>query len=232
MFSQIMPELSRDREVIAVDLQAHGRTADIDRPLTYQGMADDVAEFISFLGFQQVDVMGYSLGGEVALRTAIQHPQLVSRLVLVSTAFSRRGWYPEVLDAEAHTGFAVAEQMKQTPMYQLYVRTAPNPEDWPVLLSKLHDLLVQDYDWSDEVRRLQTPTLLIFGDADAVQTAHAVKFFELLGGGQRDGGWDGSGFSKARLAILPGVTHYNVFASASMLSAAIQYFDAPKSSSK
>jgi len=232
MFSQIVPELSRNREVIAVDLQAHGRTADINRPLTYQMMAEDVAALITFLGFRQVDVMGYSLGGEVALRTAIQHPQQVSRLVLVSTAFSRSGWYPEILDAEAHSGPEVAEQMKQTPMYQLYVRTAPKPENWPILLGKLRDLLTQDYDWSDEVRRLQTPTLLIFGDADAIQTAHAVKFFELLGGGQRDGGWDGSGISRTRLAILPGLTHYTVFASASIVPTAVQFLDAPQLSRK
>jgi pimeloyl-ACP methyl ester carboxylesterase len=225
IFSQIIPALSQSREVIAVDLQAHGRTADIDQPLSYESMADDVADLIHFLGFKKADVMGYSLGGEVALRLAIQHPQQVSRLVLVSTAFKRDGWYPEILAAEARTGPEVAEQMKQTPMYQLYARTAPKPADWPVLLSKLQQLLAENYDWTRDVAQIRLPTLLVFGDADAVRTAHAEEFFELLGGGKKDGGWDGAGVSSARLAILPGVTHYTVFSSPVMAATVVQFLD-------
>lgn len=163
IFSSIMPDLSRNHQVIAVDLQAHGRTADIARPLSYDAMADDIADLIQCLGIEKADVMGYSLGGEVALRVAIQHPKAVRKLVLVSVAYKSSGWYPEILAAEARTGPEVFEQMKQTPMYQLYQRTAPRPADWPVLLSKLNRLLTQDYDWSSEVTKIQTPTLLVFG---------------------------------------------------------------------
>ncbi len=228
MFSQIMPLLSNTRQVIAVDLQAHGRTADIDRPLSMESMADDIAALMKHLGIEKADVMGYSLGGGVALRTAIQHPRVVRKLVVVSAAFKRDGWYPEIVAGMSQMGPGAAEPMKQTPMYQLYARVAPRPADWPVLLTKLGELLRKDYDWSKDVAAIKAPTLLVFGDADAVRTAHAVQFFELLGGGKKDGGWDGSGVSNARLAILPGVTHYNIFSSPALASTVTPFLDAPK----
>jgi len=196
-FTEI-PLLSNSRQVIAVDLQAHGRTADIDRPLSYEAMADDIAALIKYLGLEKADVMGYSLGGGVALRTAIQHPDLVRKLVVVSTTFKHTGWYPEILAAMAQSGPAQAEQMKQSPMYQTYARVAPKPADWPVLFTKLGELLRKDYDWSKHVASIKAPALLVFGDADAVRTAHAVEFFELLGGGKKDAGWDGSGMPKSQ----------------------------------
>jgi pimeloyl-ACP methyl ester carboxylesterase len=116
--------------------------------------------------------------------------------------------------------------MKQMPMYQSYAKSAPRPEDWPVLLTKLGDLLRQDYDWSAAVANLQAPTLLVAGDADSVRTAHAVQFFELLGGGQKDAGWDGSGMSNARLAILPGTTHYTIFALPLLAATVIPFLEA------
>jgi pimeloyl-ACP methyl ester carboxylesterase len=227
MFAEILPMLSSVRRVIAVDLQAHGRTADIDRPLSLEAMADDIATLLKHLGFDKADVMGYSLGGGVALRTAIQHPDVVRKLVLVSTAFKRDGWYPEIQRAMSQMGPAAAEPMKQTPMYPLYARVAPRPEDWPLLLTKLGELLRKDYDWSKEVAAIKAPTLLVYGDADAIRTAHALEFFELLGGGQKDGGWDGSGVSNARLAILPGLTHYNIFSSPALAAAVTPFLEAP-----
>ena len=229
MFSDIMPQLSKDRHVIAVDLQAHGRTADIDRPLSFESMADDVAALVIHLKIEKVDVMGYSVGGEVALRVAIQHPDIVRRLVVVSATFRRDGWYPEIVAGMTKMGPESAAAMKQTPMYELYARTAPRPEDWVVLNTKLGDLFRHDYDWSNEVATIKVPTLLVFGDADAVRTSHAVQFFELLGGGKRDGGWDGSGMSNARLAILPGVTHYTIFASPVLASTVAAFLDAQMS---
>jgi len=227
MFNPILPLLSNTRRVIAVDLQAHGRTADIDRPLTMEAMADDIAALIKHLGIEKADVMGYSLGGGVALRTAIQHPGAVRKLVVVSTAFKRDGWYPEIVAGMAQMGPGAAEPMKQTPMYQMYARIAPKPEDWPVLLTKLGELLRKDYDWSKDVAAIQAPTLLVIGDADAVRTEQAVQFFESLGGGKKDGGWDGSGMSNARLAILPGLTHYSIFSSPMLATAVTPFLDAP-----
>jgi pimeloyl-ACP methyl ester carboxylesterase len=217
--------------VITVDLQAHGRTADIDRPLRYEAMADDIAALIKYLGFPKADVMGYSVGGGVAMRTAVQHPESVRKLVVVSATFKADGWYPEIRAGMAQMGAGAAEPMKKTPMYQMYARIA-NPADWPTLLTKLGDLLRKDYDWSEDVAAIKAPTLLVFGDADAVRTAHAVQFFELLGGGKRDAGWDGSGMSTARLAILPGVTHYTIFSSPTLASTITPFLDAPMRGTK
>jgi pimeloyl-ACP methyl ester carboxylesterase len=225
MFGEVLPMLAEGRKVIGVDLQAHGRTADIDRPLSYEQMADDVAALIGHLGFERADVMGYSLGGGVALQTAIRHPDAVRKLVVVSTAFKRDGWYPEVLAGMEQMGPAAAEPMKQTPMYQLYAGVAPRPEDWPVLLTKLGDLLGRDYDWSEQVAAMQVPTMIVVGDADSIRTAHAVEFFGLLGGGKRDAGWDGSGMPDARLAILPGTTHYEIFFSPTLASTVTPFLD-------
>ncbi len=232
MFGEVLPLLSKTRRVIAVDLQAHGRTADIDRPMTFEAMADDIAALMTHLEIERADVMGYSLGGGVALRIAVRHPDMVRKLVLVSIAFKLDGWYPEIVSGMAHVGAGSAEAMKQTPMYQLYARIAPKPADWPVLLTKIGELLRMDYDWSKDVAAIKAPTLLVFGDADAVRTAHAVQFFELLGGGKKDGGWDGSGMSNARLAILPGLTHYNIFSSPALASTVTPFLDVPMRGAK
>jgi pimeloyl-ACP methyl ester carboxylesterase len=227
MFGGVLPALAAGRRVIAVDLQAHGRTADVDRPLRFELLADDVAALLQHLRIQRADVMGYSLGGGTALQTAIRHPDAIDRLVLVSTPFARAGWYPDILAGQAQLGPQAAEPMKQTPLYQLYAGLAPRPEDWPVLLTKLGELLAQDYDWSQDVAALQAPTLLVYGDADAVATSHAVAFFRLLGGGQRDAGFDRSGMSNARLAILPGTTHYDIFAAPALAAVVAPFLDAP-----
>jgi pimeloyl-ACP methyl ester carboxylesterase len=184
MFGEVLPLLAQGRQVIAADLQAHGRTADIDRPLKLDSMADDIRALIEHLGLEEADVMGYSLGGGVALQTVIRHPQVVRKLVLVSTPFSRNGWYPEVRAEMEQMGPKAAQPMKQTPMYQVYSSVAPRPEDWPVLLTKLGQLLGQDYDLSEGVAVIEAPTMIVVGDADSVRTAHAVEFFELLGGGK------------------------------------------------
>ena len=224
MFVPMFDQLSRGRQVIAAELQAHGHTADIDRPLRYELLADDIAALIKYLKLGQVDLMGYSLGGGVALQTAIRHPELVRKLVLVSTTCKRTGWYPEVL-AGMGQGAENAEAMKQTPMYQAYSRVAPRIQDWPVLMTKLAEMLGRDYDWSAEVAAIKIPVMLVVGDADSVRTAHAVEFFELLGGGKRDAGWDGSGMTLNRLAILPGTTHFTIFSSPAMVSVVRSFLD-------
>src|SRR5262249_26872180 len=173
------------------------------------------------------DLTGYSLGGGVALRTAIQHPEVVRKLVLVSIPFKKSGWYPELQAGQAQMGPEVAEAMRPTPLYAAYAALAPRPQDWPVLVTKLGDLLRQDYDWSAEVAALRAPTMLVVGDADGVRTAHTVEFYELLGGGKADAGFDGSGMSVARLAILPGLTHYTIFSSPALASAVTPFLDAP-----
>jgi pimeloyl-ACP methyl ester carboxylesterase len=232
MFREILPLLSSSRRAITVDLQAHGRTADINRPMAFESMADDVAALAKHLGIENAEVMGYSLGAGVALRTTIRHANLVRKLVLVSTAFKRDGWYPEILAGMAQVDAGAAESMKQTLMYQMYSRIAPKPVDWPVLLSKIGELLRKNYDWSNDVASIKIPTMLVFGDADAIPPTHAAQFFELLGGGKKDGGWDGSGISTARLAILPGLTHYNIFSSPLLASTVTSFLDAQSRTAK
>jgi pimeloyl-ACP methyl ester carboxylesterase len=225
MFGTNVDALAAGRRVIGVDLQSHGRSPAADRPMRFETMADDIAALIRHLGLEKADVMGFSLGGGVALRTGIQHPDVVDRLVLVSTPFKRFGWYPEMVTAMNAMGPEVAEPMKQTPMYEAYQRVAPLVEDWPVLVTQLTALLKLDYDWTDEARGLSMPTLIVVGDADGLSPRHAVEFFELLGGGQRDAGWDRSGMTQHRLAILPGVTHYDINVSPKLAAAVTAFLD-------
>lgn len=226
-FCDIIPLLSKTRQVIVVDLQAHGRTADIDRPITSEAMADDIAALMTYLEIPKADLLGYSMGAAVALQTVIRHPAIVGRLVVVSVPCKRDGWYPEVLAAMAHMGPAMAEQMKPSPVYKTYASVAPRPEDWTTLVTKLSAALKIDFDWTKEVAEIKIPTLLVFGDSDAVRPAHMVEFFSLLGGGQKDGGWDGSGIPKSHLAVLPGATHYNMLESPLLPQVVAAFLDTP-----
>jgi pimeloyl-ACP methyl ester carboxylesterase len=225
MFGPNLPALAKGRQVIAVDLQGHGRTADIDRPISPQLMADDIAALIKHLGLDKPDIMGYSLGGGVAFFVALRHPELVGKLVLVSTPIRRNAFYPEMLAQQEQVGPEAAEAMKQTPMYQLYASIAPRPEDWPRLLQKIGEAMKGDFDYSKEVAQIKAPTMIVAGDADIFPPSHAVEFFGLLGGGKRDGGWDGSGISNARLAILPGVTHYTMAIAPALAPAVTPFLD-------
>jgi pimeloyl-ACP methyl ester carboxylesterase len=229
MFGPILPALAADRQVIAVDLQGHGRTADIDRPLDARLMADDIAALIGHLGLGRPDVMGYSLGGGVAMFTALRHPELVRRLVVVSAHIRRSAIYPEMLAQQGQLGPEAAAFMEDTPMYQLYQRVAPRPEDFGRLLGKIGESMAKDFDFSDEVRGLQVPTLIACGDADMAPPSHYVEIFGLLGGGQRDGGWMGEGRPAGghALAIIPGETHYSVFVSPVLAAAATSFLDRP-----
>lgn len=227
MFGPNLSALAKGRQVIAVDLQGHGRTADIDRPLSVELMADDIAALIKHLKLERPDIMGYSLGGGVALQTAIRHPELVGKLVVVSTPIKRSAFYPDILAQQGQVTAAAAEAMKQTPMYQLYASIAPRPEDWARLLGKIGDAMKNDFDFSNDVAGIKATTLVVAGDADIFPPAHAVEVFGLLGGGKRDGGWDGSGQPKSRLAILPGLTHYTIFSAPALASTVIPFLDAP-----
>ena len=230
MFGPVLPALSSGHQVIAVDLQGHGRTADIDRPLDVRLMADDIAALIEHLGLDTPDVFGYSLGGGVAFFTAARHPELVGRLVMVSAHVRSDAIYPAMRDQQGQVTGDAAELMKDTPMYELYQRVAPRPDDFPRLLGKIGEAMAVDFDFSEDVRRLQVPTLFACADADMFPPSHAVEVFELLDGGQRDGGWMGEGRPAGghALAILPGLTHYNIFLSPLLAAAALAFIDAPR----
>jgi pimeloyl-ACP methyl ester carboxylesterase len=229
MFGPILPALAERHQVIAVDLQGHGRTADIDRPIDPRLMADDIAALIEHLGLDRPDVVGYSLGGGVALLTAAQYPSLVGRLVAASANIRPDAIYPEMRAQQGQVNAAAAEFMKDTPMYQLYQRVAPRPEDFPRLLDKVGEAMAKDFDFSEEVRGLQVPTLVVAADADMAPPSHYVEVFKLLDGGLRDGGWAGEGRPKGghALAILPGLTHYDIFASPLFVAVTLAFLDQP-----
>ncbi|MGA3019638.1 MAG: alpha/beta hydrolase, partial [Bryobacteraceae bacterium] len=171
MFGPNLAALAKTRRVIAVDLQAHGRTADIDRPLHFELLADDIAALIAHLRLKKTGVMGFSLGGGVALQLAIRPPKIVRKLVLVSTPFRRDGFYPEVLRNFDQMGPETGSFMKHSPLYRLYPGV-----DWPKLFAKLGDLQRQDYDWSSQVSKIKAPVLIVFADADAIRPAHIIEF--------------------------------------------------------
>jgi pimeloyl-ACP methyl ester carboxylesterase len=227
MFGPVLPTLAERHQVIAVDLQGHGRTADIDRPIDVRLMADDIAALIDHLGLDKPDLVGYSLGGGVALHSAAKYPAKVGRLVVVSANIRPDAVYPEIRAQQGQVSAAAAEFMKDTPMYQLYQRVAPHPENFPRLLDKIGDAMAKDFDFSDEVRSLQVPTLLVAADADMAPPSHYVEVFNLLDGGLRDGGWTGEGRPRGghALAILPGLTHYNVFRSPLFAAVTVAFLD-------
>ena len=227
MFGPVIPALAAGHHVIAPDLQGHGRTADIDRPIDVRLMADDIGALIRYLGLEQADVMGCSLGGGVAFHTAVKYPELVRRAVVVSANIRRSAIYPEMLAQQGRVRADTAEFMMDTPMYQLYKRVAPRPEDFGRLLDKIGSSMAQDFDFTEDVRRLQVPTLFACADADMFPPSHAVEVFALLDGGQRDGGWMAEGRPKGghALAILPGLTHYSIFSSPLLAEAAMSFLN-------
>jgi len=225
MFKPIMPAFTEHRQVIAIDLQGHGRTELGSRKISLIDIGDDVARVLQQLGYRNVDVLGYSFGGGVAFRLAVQHPEMVRRLALVSAGFASEGFYPEMREQQKQVGAAIAEQMKPTPMYQSYVAVAPKPEDFPRLLQAMGDLMREQYDYSADVKKLTMPTMLIFGDSDMYRPEHIVEFYKLLGGGLRDAGWNRETMSKNRLAILPDQTHYDIFFSPKLAAAALPFLD-------
>ena len=227
MFAPVLPKLAERHEVITVDLQGHGRTADIDRPIDARLMADDIAALIDHLALDRPDLVGYSLGGGVAMHTAIKYPAKVRRLVSASVNIRRDAIYPEMLAQQGQVTAAAAEFMKDTPMYQDYKRVAPRPEDFPGLLDKIGQGMANSFDFSEEVRGIQVPTLIVAADADMAPPSHFVEVFKLLGGGLRDGGWTGEGRPQGghALAILPGLTHYNIFSSPLFVAAVLSFLD-------
>jgi pimeloyl-ACP methyl ester carboxylesterase len=209
-FGPTLAELAKTHQVIAVHLQGHGHTPDIDRPLRREFMADDMAALLGLLKLAQADVMGYSMGGAVALQLAFRHPALVRRLVVVSTPMRRADTYPEGIarfDGMVASAPQIGAALQQSPLAQLYPAV-----DWTRLFAKLGEMVAQDYDWSAEVAALTMPVMLVFADADGWRPEGIMAFYRQLGGGLRDGGLDGTGRPAGQLAIVPGTTHYNLLA--------------------
>ena len=200
---EVVPGLAETRQVIAVELQGHGHTADIDRPITYEGMADDTAALLRHLGIEQADVFGYSMGGGVALQLAIRHPRLVRKLVSASASYTSDGMQPEL---HGMIPSITPEMFAGSPIEAAYLEVAPNPEHFPTLVEKLKRLDMTPYAWpADDIRGIPAPTLIVVGDSDAIRLEHAVEMFRLLGGGVMG---DLVGLPNSQLVVLPGTAHF------------------------
>jgi pimeloyl-ACP methyl ester carboxylesterase len=220
----LLSGLANTRQVIAVDLQGHGRTADVDRPITYEQMADDVAALMEHLGISQADIVGYSMGGSIVLQVAMRHPDSVRKLVAASGQYRLDGLYPEVIAGIATN--STPEIMMGTPWYENYAAVAPNPEDFPTLVEKLKRLDAEEFAWDEaEIEAIAAPALLIYGDADVIRPEHMVELFQMLGGGVPG---DMTGLPKTRMAILPSTTHVGVMNRADWLLPMItEFLDEP-----
>ena len=220
MYGVPLTEMAKTHQVIALHYQGHGLSKDSERPWSFEAFADDVVALMDHLGIDKASVMGYSSGAQVALQVAIRHPQVVDKLIVISTAFRNDGYYPEVLEAFAQrpaAAPAIAEQVSQSPLASLYPSV-----DWETVFRKTGELANQDHDWSSSVASIKAPTLLIFADADAIRPEHMAEFYKLLGGGQRDAGLDGSLRPQNQVAIIPNTTHYTLISS----SAAFEFASA------
>ena len=204
--------LAKTRQVIAVEMQGHGRTADTDRPISFPTMADDIAALLEHLNVSNADLVGYSFGGASALRAAIQYRNKVRRLVVISSPTAKTGWYPEAQRGMSQVSAAMAVNLMQAPTGQ-FSRQWPEPQLFPQFLNKMGKMLGEDYDWSKEVAQLPMPVLLVFADNDSISQRHIAEFFALLGGGVREPGWQNTQLSQSRLAVVPGYSHYNFLTS-------------------
>lgn len=215
----IIPRLARTHRVYALELQGHGRTTDIDRPITYPNLADDVAAFMDAVDLKKADVFGYSMGAATGLQLAIRHPDKVNKLVAASGAYDAEGWQPEF---KAFIPQMTVEMFVEMPFAAEYRRLAPNPEGFPGLVGKLIQLEKESMAWEKDVQAIKTPVLIISGDADAATLEHSVAMFRLLGGGVM--GDMGKPLPASRLAILPATSHTAVITQIDLLLGFIEPF--------
>jgi pimeloyl-ACP methyl ester carboxylesterase len=218
-FGGVIPSLAKTRQVVAVEQQAHGHTADIDRPLSIRNWTDDTAALLGHLGIERADLFGYSSGSAVAFQLALDHPELVGKLVLASFSYRLDGLHPGLMD---NIGGLQPEHLAGTPFERDYARVAPNPGDWPKLIEKIKQMDADLPEWTaDDVRGLAAPTMVVIGDSDIVQPEHAVETFRLLGGGVLG---DLAGLPRSRLAVLPGTTHVTLVQRADWLASMVGEF--------
>ena len=219
-FGALLPELAKTRQVVGLELQAHGHTADIDRPLSLEWMADDVAAAIKELGYGTADVFGYSMGAGVALRVAIRHPEVVRKLIIAAVTYTFSGIHPGLMEG---LGNMTPDMMYGSPCHDEYMKIAPHPEDFAKLFAKKTEMDRQTKDIpAESIRAIQSPTLLIIGDSDLVQPEHAVEMFRLLGGGVF--GDTPAGLPDSQLAILPGTSHVSLASRTELLVPMITSF--------
>ncbi len=222
-FGQLIPELSKSRKVIAAELQGHGRTADIDRPFSFEAMADDIAALLKYLKTDSADILGYSMGGEVAQQVAIRHPQVIRKLVIVSAVYKFEGWSPET---RSILPIITPEMFEGSPIKSEYDSLAPDPAYWKKFVNKMKQFITQPFDFgAEKIKRIKSPALIITGDGDGVLPEHAVELYRLFGGKYMI---DFGPVPNTQLAILPGSSHISVMMQTDLLLSMIQPFlDAP-----
>lgn len=227
-FDALSEYWSRDRRVIAVELPGHGHSRRSKAgPFRWEELGDDLASLIAHLGLPEADLLGYSMGGGASLRCAIQHPALIRRVVLICAPHRQSAWFPEIRAAFDGMDAGLFEQFKQGPLYEGWRAVTPDESTFPALMDASGELLREQYDWSSLVAGLPMPVLLAFADADSIAPAAAAEFFVLLGGGQRDAGWDGASRPASRLAILPGRTHYDMLLAPSLPQIVAEFLGLP-----
>ena len=204
--------LARTRQVIAVEMQGHGHTADTDRPMRFTTLGDDLAALLDHLALPKADLVGHSFGAASAIRAAIQHPASVRRLVVISSPYASSGWFPEARAGMSQVGAHMSDNMMRTPTGQLS-KEWPEPQRFPQFLDKMGKMLGEAYDWSSDIARLPMPVLLVFADNDSISQRHIAEFFALLGGGVKEPGWVDTKLSSSRLAVVTGYSHYDLLAS-------------------
>ena len=215
----IIPKLAETHTVYALEFQGHGRTTDIDRPITYPGLADDVAAFMDAVELPKADVFGYSMGAAAGLQLAIRHPEKVDRLVAASVAYDAGGWQPAFRD---FIPMMTVEMFTDMPFAEDYKTLAADPDGFPALVAKLIALEKEPMAWEAEVKALKVPVLIITGDADVVTLEHSVAMFRLLGGGEM--GDMGAPLPASRLAVLPATSHTAVIGQVDLLIGVIEPF--------
>ena len=217
-WSGFIPLLAKNRKVIVAEMQGHGRTGDISRPITYEGMSDDVSGLLTHLKIAKADILGYSMGGGIAFQFAVRHPEQLRKLIILSGTYAHDGWWPE---AEASFASVNAEMFKDSPIKKQYDSLSKDPAHFPAFVKKLMSADLQPYDWSKEVKNIKAPVFMVIGDMDGVRYEHAIDLFKAKGGGKMG---DLHGVPQSRLAILPGTTHMGMSQRAEWLVPMINEF--------
>lgn len=200
-WAHIIPLLAKDRKVVVAEMQGHGRTKDIPRAFSYEGMADDISGLLKQLKIDSSDILGYSMGGGVAFQMAVRHPDQVRRLVVLSGTYAHNGWWPDV---EASFATFTGDMFKGTPIQKQYDSLGNDPARFNDYIKKVLSIDLKPYDWTNQVKKIQAPIFMAIGDADGVRYEHMLELFRAKGGGKMG---DIHGLPQSRLAILPGTTH-------------------------
>lgn len=215
----IIPRLAETHQVYALEFQGHGRTNDIDRPITYQNLADDIAGFMDAVNIEKADIFGYSMGATAGLQLAIRHPGRVGKLIAASVAYEMQGMQPDYM---AFLPQLAPEMFVGTPFEEEWRKLAPDPEGYRAHVERLIALEFEPMEWGDDVAAIKTPVLIITGDADVATLEHMVAMFRLLGGGVM--GDQGHPLPASRLAVLPATSHTAVIRQADLLHSVVEPF--------